>query len=278
MARERDDDDRSGLGIGGLATVIGLVLGLLALGTIDHGPATSPTAGRTAATTTTADPPAPTATTPPAETTATPQSPTGDAGARAEDQLRACAALDRASGARAQCARELVTATRGALVDAISANPDPAAVASLWHAQAGAMAMGLGPGDDPSAVYEAGTLPAPAAGPSANTVSCRPQAGTRRNLRAPGTRNRPSALGVGVCAGDGAVVLVALFRNSGGYYADGVASRACTGARCAAQALSGSRCGRYRSYVVTYNATGQVAGPLADGWSPEQRYCNPAAA
>lgn len=260
MAHDEDEDDR-GIGIGALAAVTGGVLALV-LATFAGNSATPRAAGTATDTSTTA-------------------APAGDPAAAATQVAAAveqCATLDRASGAQVTCARDAVTTAQAALVEGISANPDPTTVAALWEAQARAMAMGLGASDDPTAIYPAGSLPAPAAGPSANTVTCTPKPGTRRNLRTPGTENRPSGLGVGVCQQPGAVTLVALFRNSGGYYADGVATKACTGPRCAVQAPSKNRCGRYRSYVVTYHRSGDnVAGPIVDGWSPEQKYCNPPA-
>ncbi|MFN8108458.1 MAG: hypothetical protein U0Y82_01200 [Thermoleophilia bacterium] len=219
--------------------------------------------------------PVPTATTATTSTSAT-SVPTA---ADVTSGLAKCEAMTKGSAEQIACARSVVTGARSALVEGIAQGTAPADLASLWTAEASGMALGLGPDDDPSAVFPAGSLPAPAAGPSANTVTCTPAAGTRKNLGVPGTNNRPSALAVVRCQGAGAVALVALFRKSGSYYADGTQAQGCTGARCTVQAASNSRCGRYRSYVVAYDLNGkQEAGPISDTWSPEQHYCNPKAA
>jgi hypothetical protein len=226
--------------------------------------------------------PAPQATT--AEAPAPEPAPEPDSGAveGAEDVsagLEECRGLEAGSAEQRECAGGVVGEARSALVDGVATGVDPASLEGLWQDHATAVALALGPDDDPSVVFPEGALPAPSSGPSANTVACTPAAGTRRNLGVPGTQNRPSALAVAVCEDDGAVALVALFRKSGGYYADGVGTKVCTGARCAVQAPSNNRCGRYRSYVVVYNrnANGE-AGPVSDRWSPENLYCNPRAA
>lgn len=275
MARDDDDDDRGWLATGAIAAVLGLAFLFLLLITTKDDPQAPVTAGTATATTSTAA----ASTAPGGDTTAaTTTAPVAgdDAAQKVAQGLEECTAMDRASGEQVQCARRLVGTAQAALVDGIRADADPETVKGLWENQARAMAMGLGAGDDPSQVYAAGSLPQPSQGASANTVTCTPRAGARRNLRAPGTENRPSALAVVECQENGAVALVALFRNSGGYYADGTASDACDGARCTVQAPSSNRRGRYRSYVVAYNRNGQnEAGPITDTWSPEQRYCNP---
>ena len=190
-----------------------------------------------------------------------------------------CQNLPTGSQERIDCGRGLVDGAKGALVDALATNADQADIESLWADTAKAIALGIGEGDDPSVVFPAGALPAPSAGASANTVTCAAKAGTRRNLGVAGTLNRPSGLGIATCEADGSVILVALFRNSGGYYADSTTNHSCTGARCAVQAGSNSRCGKYRSYVVAFNRNeAGEAGPITDAWSKEQKYCNPKAA
>lgn len=262
---ERDDDRRGPIS---LAALVVFILGLgVFFGVTNGDDATAPAPAAT--------------TTATAETT--PAEP-GDAGAApsAEDVssgLADCEGLEAGSQEQKDCAAGVVEQARAALVDGIATGASPASLEGLWQDHATAVALGLGPDDDPSAVFPEGALPDPSAGSSANTVACTPAAGTRKNLGVPGTNNRPSALGVASCEADGAVVLVALFRKSGGYYADGVATKACTGARCAVEAPSNNRCGRYRSYVVVYDRDStNAAGPISDRWSQENLYCNPKAA
>lgn len=268
---ERDDDRRGPISLAALVVFI-LGLGVFFGVTASDDDATAPAPAATTA----AEAPSPDA----------PPSPDdeGDAGAAAGAEevasgLADCEALPAGSQEQRDCAAGLVGQARAALVDGIATGVNPASLEGLWQDHATAVALGVGADDDPSAVFPEGALPAPSGGPSANTVACSPAAGTRRNLDVPGTENRPSALGVATCEGDGAVVLVALFRKSGGYYADGVATRACTGVRCAVQAPSNNRCGRYRSYVVVYSRdANNEAGPISDRWSQENLYCNPRAA
>jgi len=222
--------------------------------------------------------PVPAATTGAAETTPASTGPAPSA-EDVSSGLADCAGLEAGSQEQKDCASGVVDQARAALVDGIAGGADPAGLEGLWQDQATAVALALGPDDDPSSVFPAGALPEPSGGASANTVACAPAAGTRKNLGVPGSNNRPSALGVATCDADGAVVLVALFRKSGGYYADGVATKTCTGARCAVEAPSKNRCGRYRSYVVVYDRdASNAAGPISDQWSQENLYCNPEAA
>ncbi len=267
---ERDDDRRGPISLAALVVFIAGLGVFFGVTSSDDAKLPAPAA------TTAAEAPA----TPPEEPATTDE---GDAEVPNTDEVSAgldeCEGLEAGSQEQKDCAADLVGQARTALVEGISTGANPVSLEGLWQDHATAVALALGPDDDPSSVFPEGALPAPSAGPSANTVACAPAAGTRRNLGAPGTENRPSALGVATCDADGAVTLVALFRKSGGYYADGVATQACTGARCAVQAPSNNRCGRYRSYVVVYNRNANnEAGPISDKWSPENLYCNPKAA
>ena len=89
-----------------------------------------------------------------------------------------CQNLPTGSQERIDCGRGLVDGAKGALVDALATNADQADIESLWADTAKAIALGIGEGDDPSVVFPAGALPAPSAGPSANTVTCAPKAGS----------------------------------------------------------------------------------------------------